>query len=231
MRSSFIAVCAGALVFLGATGVTLPGTATAARLGDPGSVAAPGRFTLGVEYEFLERDVEFDAPFLGASGAELESQRLLFRGAYGIAPNLEVFLRLGPAEAETNTPNVNGDFSLAFGGGVKGVMLRGENWALGATLQMLYFNSENGGEVDVFELDAAIGASFAMGPAAPYAGLVMQWSQGEVTTAGASQDFEQENLIGIFFGINYVPQPNVSLGIEAHIIHETSVSIAMEARF
>jgi hypothetical protein len=52
-----------------------------------------------------------------------------------------------------------------------------------------------------------------------------------LTTAGQSQDFEQDNLIGIFFGINYVPQPNVSLGIEAHIIHETSVSIAMEARF
>ena len=231
MRSSFLAVCAGALVFLGATGFALPETATAARLGDPGSVAGPGRFTLGVEYEFLERDVEFDAPFLGASGAELQSQRILFRGAYGIAPNLEVFLRLGPAEAETDTPSVNGDFALAFGGGVKGVMLRGENWALGATAQMLYFNSENGGEVEVFELDAAIGASFALGPAAPYAGLVMQWTQGELTTAGASQDFEQENLIGIFFGINYVPQPNLSLGIEAHIIHEMAVSIALEARF
>jgi hypothetical protein len=231
MRSSFLFVCAGVLVLLVAGGIALPEAATAARLGDPGSVAAPGRFTLGVEYEFLERDVEFDAPFFGASGAELESQRLLFRGAYGIAPNLEVFLRLGTVEAETNTPNVNGDFSLGFGGGVKGVMLRGENWALGATVQMLYFNSENGGEVEAFELDAAIGASFALGPAAPYAGLVMQWTQGELTTAGQSQDFEQDNLIGIFFGINYVPQPNVSLGIEAHIIHETSVSIAMEARF
>lgn len=231
MRPSFVAVCAGTLAFLATTGFALPEAATAARLGDPGSVAAPSRFTLGVEYEFLERDVEFDSPFFGATEAELESQRILFRGAYGIAPNLEVFLRLGTVEGETDTPKVSGDFSLGFGGGVKGVMLRGANWALGATAQMLYFSSENGGEVEVFELDAAIGASFALGPAAPYAGLVMQWTQGELTTAGQARDFDQEDLIGIFFGINYVPQPNISLGFEAHIVHETAISLAMEARF
>ena len=56
--------------------------------------------------------------------------------------------------------------ALAFGGGVKGVMLRGENWALGATAQMLYFNSENGGGVEVLELDAASGAGSIVTPPA-----------------------------------------------------------------
>jgi len=114
MRSSLLSVCTGVLVLLVAGGFALPDAASAARLGDPTSVAAPTRFTLGVEYEFLERDVEFDSPIAGASEAELESQRIFVRGAYGIAPNLEVFARLGGAEAETNTPSVNGDFGLAW---------------------------------------------------------------------------------------------------------------------
>ena len=231
MRSSFLSVCAGVLVLLVTTGFALPDAASAARLGDPTSVAAPTRFTLGVEYEFLERDVEFDSPLLGASEAELESQRVLVRGAYGIAPNLEVFARLGGAEAETNTPRVNGDFGLAFGGGVKGVIFRGPNWAVGAVGQFLYYQSENGGDVEVLEFDLASGVSFALGPVTPYAGLVLQVTQGELTTAGQSRDFDQDNLIGVFFGMNYVAQPNISLGFEAHLIHETAVSLALEVRF
>ncbi len=226
-----LAVRAGVLVLLVAGGIALPGAASAARLGDPASVAAPTRFTLGVEYEFIERDVEFDSPFLGASEAELESQRVLVRGAYGIAPNLEVFARLGGAEAETNTPSVNGDFGLAFGGGVKGVIFRGPNWAVGAVGQFLYYESENGGDIKVLEFDLASGVSFALGPVTPYAGVVFQVTQGELSTAGQSRDFDQDNLLGLFFGMNYVPQPNISLGIEAHLIHETAVSLVLEARF
>jgi hypothetical protein len=231
MRSSLLSVCAGVLVLLVAGGFALPDAASAARLGDPTSVAAPTRFTLGVEYEFLERDVEFDSPIAGASEAELESQRIFVRGAYGIAPNLEVFARLGGAEAETNTPSVNGDFGLALGGGVKGVIFRGPNWAVGAVGQLLYFESENGGDIKVLEFDLASGVSFALGPVTPYAGLVLQVTQGELTSPAGSSDFDQDNLIGVFFGMNYVPQPNISLGFEAHLIHETSVSLALEARF
>jgi len=231
MRSSLLSVCAGVLVLLVAGGFALPDAASAARLGDPTSVAAPTRFTLGVEYEFVERDVEFDSPIAGASEAELESQRIFVRGAYGIAPNLEVFARLGGAEAETNTPSVNGDFGLALGGGVKGVIFRGPNWAVGAVGQLLYFESENGGDIKVLEFDLASGVSFALGPVTPYAGLVLQVTQGELTSPAGSSDFDQDNLIGVFFGMNYVPQPNISLGFEAHLIHETSVSLALEARF
>lgn len=234
MRASSFFSATGRVAILAAlvgAGLALPEAVFAARIGDPASVAAPTRFTLGVEYEFLERDVEFDSAFFGANKAELESQRVFVRGAYGIAPNLEVFLRLGGAEAETDTPGVNGDFGLAFGGGVKGVIYRGPNWAWGAVGQILYFESDNGGEVDVLELDLASGVSFALGPVTPYVGLVLQVTDGELSTAGQSRDFEQDDIIGVFFGMNYVPQPNISLGIEAHIIHETAVSIALEARF
>ncbi|MCI0371086.1 MAG: hypothetical protein L0214_06815 [candidate division NC10 bacterium] len=231
MRLSFLVLCAGVLVLLVAGGFALPGAASAARLGDPASVAAPTRFTLGVEYEFIERDVEFDSPIAPGNEAELESQRIFVRGAYGLVPNLEVFVRLGGAEAETDTPSVNGDFGLAFGGGVKGVIYRGPNWALGAVGQFLYYKSENGGEIEVLEFDLAAGASFALGPVTPYAGLVLQLTQGELTSPAGSSDFDQDNLIGVFFGMNYVPQPNISLGIEAHLIHETAVSLVLEARF
>jgi len=231
MRSSLLSVCPGVLVLLVAGGFAMPDAASAARLGDPTSVAAPTRFTLGVEYEFVERDVEFDSPLAGANEAELESQRIFVRGAYGIAPNLEVFARLGGAEAETNTPSVNGGFGLALGGGVKGVIFRGPNWAVGAVGQLLYFESENGGDIKVLEFDLASGVSFALGPVTPYAGLVLQVTQGELTSPAGSSDFDQDNLIGVFFGMNYVPQPNISLGFEAHLIHETAVSLALEARF
>ncbi len=231
MRSSSLVLRTGILFLLVATGFALPEVASAARLGDPASVAAPARFTLGVEYEFLERDVEFDSTFFGANEAELESQRVLVRGAYGIAPNLEVFARLGGAEAETDTPAVNGDFGLALGGGVKGVIFRGPNWAVGAVGQLLYFESENGGDIKVLEFDLASGVSFALGPVTPYAGLVLQVTEGELTRLGESRDFDQDNLIGVFFGMNYVAQPNISLGFEAHLIHETAVSLALEVRF
>lgn len=231
MRSSSLVLRTGILFLLVATGFALPEVASAARLGDPASVAAPARFTLGVEYEFLERDVEFDSTFFGANEAELESQRVLVRGAYGIAPNLEVFARLGGAEAETDTPAVNGDFGLALGGGVKGVIFRGPNWAVGAVGQLLYFESENGGDIKVLEFDLASGVSFALGPVTPYAGLVLQVTEGELTRLGESRDFDQDNLIGVFFGMNYVAQPNISLGFEAHLVHETAVSLALEARF
>ncbi len=231
MRSLSLVVRTGVLVLLVAGGLALPDAASAGRLGDPASVAAPTRFTLGVEYEFLERDIEYDSPIAPGNEAELESQRVLVRGAYGIAPNLEVFARLGGAEAETDTPSVNGDFGLAFGGGVKGVIFRGPNWALGAVGQFLYYKSENSGDVEVLEFDLATGASFALGPVTPYAGLVLQLTQGELTSPAGSSDFDQDNLIGLFFGMNYVPQPNISLGFEAHLIHETAVSLALEARF
>lgn len=231
MRSLSLVVRTGVLVLLVAGGLALPDAASAGRLGDPASVAAPTRFTLGVEYEFLERDVEYDSPLAGVTEAELESQRVLVRGAYGIAPNLELFARLGGAEAETDTPSVNGDFGLAFGGGVKGVIFRGPNWALGAVGQFLYYESENGGDVEVLEFDLATGASFALGPVTPYVGLVLQVTQGELTSPAGSSDFDQDNLIGLFFGMNYVPQPNISLGFEAHLVHETAVSLALEARF
>ena len=221
----------GILVALLGAGLALPEAVFAARIGDPASVAAPTRFTLGVEYEFVERDVEYDTPLAGVNEAELESQRIFVRGAYGLMPNLEVFLRLGGAEAETDAPNVNGGFGLAIGGGVKGVITRGPNWAWGAVGQLLYFKSENGGDIEVFEFELASGVSFALGPVTPYVGLVLQMTQGELTSPGASSDFDQDNLMGVFFGMNYVPQPNISLGIEAHLIHETGVSLALEARF
>lgn len=231
MRASSVAVRTGILALLVAAGLALPEGVSAARLGDPTAVAAPARFTLGVEYEFLERDIEYDSPIAPGNEGELESQRIFFRGAYGIAPNVEVFARLGGADAETDTPDVSGDLGLAFGGGVKGVIFRGPNWALGAVGQFLYYESENGGEIDVLEFDLASGVSFALGPVTPYAGLVLQLTQGELTSPGPSSDFDQDNLLGLFFGMNYVPQPNISLGFEAHLIHETGVSIALEARF
>jgi len=96
---------------------------------------------------------------------------------------------------------------------------------------LLYFESENGGDIKVLEFDLASGVSFALGPVTPYAGLVLQVTQGELTSPAGSSDFDQDNLIGVFFGMNYVPQPNISLGFEAHLIHETAVSLALEARF
>jgi len=131
-----------------------------------------GRYSLGIEYDSVaEREMDFDGgdvsredsfvttfgPFpesgAGIVGLEMKSNRVLLRGTAGLTPWLDLFLKLGIADADWSytikSPTLavenikyDGSMGVAYGAGFKGRITHWGSWQILSEFQFLRYELE-----------------------------------------------------------------------------------------
>jgi len=156
----------------------------AATVGNTAKVlGSPGGFSLGLEVDKTERDLDFDGgsgtettdgtvsdsgPFLdpgeSISDAEFESTRFFLKGTVGVASWLDLFVKLGMADADLDftikEPGFadvkvvfDGDNDFAYGAGAKAELGHWSGWRILADAQYLMYKVD--GDVSSDGIDIA----------------------------------------------------------------------------
>lgn len=150
--------------------------ATVSLAGTVGNIAETqggvGKFSLGVEYDgVFDRDMDLDSTSILGPGesikdAEFESNRILVKGTLGLHPNLDIFVKLGAADADgefkiggAGFPDIkvefDGDWDFAWGIGAKGKLYQSPSGIrLMADIQYLWYEVD--GDIDIEGIDLAI---------------------------------------------------------------------------
>lgn len=115
-----------------------PVVGSAATVGNGADVLGGGNFALGVEFDgIFERELKHDSstppldPGDSYMDASIESKRFMLKGTLGVHANIDVFAKLGLADANSETTaispgfpalkaEVDGDNDLTWGVGIKG---------------------------------------------------------------------------------------------------------------
>lgn len=221
---------AGALVVValaGLVGLGAPGVADANLIGDPTLTMGAGRFGAGGEIDLVfDRDLDFDAGGVG----DMETNRLFVTGSYGFLDNVDGFVKLGLWNGEIENTDIDPGLGIGFGGRFS--FLERGDLRVGVLGQLIYFTSEvdapGSPSIDFFELDIAPAVSFrGLGPVVPYAGLKFSWVDGDVE----GNDFENDDMIGLFGGASYAVTPNVFVGGELRLIDEGAIGVYATFKF
>ena len=191
--------------------------AIAGTVGNPTATVAKGSFLVGAEIDFWERDMENGGTF------DVEGTKILVKGTGGISDNIDVFAKIGMAEVEDS------GFDLAIGvGGKVNVYERGKIKA-GVVAQILYWSGEDSGQdIDITEFDLAFGVSYDVTKEFDcYGGLMLAMVEGDQN----GNDFDQDDLIGIFLGGEFDITPEAKAGVELRLISETSFTLMASFAF
>ena len=117
----------------------IPAVSSAATIGNGAdTLGGSGNFALGVEFDSIfSRDIKHDSstppldPGDSLSDVSIESKRFMLKGSIGVLPNIDVFAKLGLADAKAEATvvspafppsvkaEVNGDNDTAWGVGIK----------------------------------------------------------------------------------------------------------------
>jgi len=174
--------------------LSLHTTTYAASVGNTAkTLGSAGRFSLGLEVEKTERDLDFDGgsftdtingtvtdsgPFLdpgeSISDAEFESTRIFLKGTIGAASWLDFFVKLGTADAdadftikETGFPDAKlafeGDNDLAYGVGAKAELGNVSGWHILANAQYLMYQVDGDVSVNGIDIASAIATAVSSG--------------------------------------------------------------------
>jgi hypothetical protein len=188
--------------------------------GNPALRSEEGPSALSVIYDFGQRDTEGPA---GTTG-DMEFHRVY--AEYSHAPlegrDLEVFARATPftgffdLEGSSFDPNI-----LHVGGGARLAFQPQDlpTFGLQASLDYSQGSEDDAGfDNDVTWMDLAIAA----GASYPFA---------ENVDLYVEANLEEDETIGAYIGLEYLPSPRWTLGAELHIINEQVVGIRGGYRF
>lgn len=165
--------------------------ATVGLAGTVGNIAetqgAPGKFSIGVEYDgVFDRDLDFDSgsysvnvpgvpiiseplldPGESIKDAEFESNRVFAKGTLGLHPNLDLFVKLGAADADgefkfvepddTYKVEFDGDWDFAWGIGAKAKLYQSSS-GIRIMADAQYLSYKGDGDVDIDGVGLATGA-------------------------------------------------------------------------
>lgn len=241
-----------------------------------GVQGAPGKIAFGLEYDSIsDRDMAFDSGFIAEGGAiepflapgnsitgsGFESTRVLLKGSIGIAPWIDLFIKLGFADAELTyqlneavgppeTIKFDGDTDLAYGFGAKAVIGTIKGYQVYSDLQLLLSEvdgaySENGivepgaAEAKIQEIQLAFFVARTLGMWTPYGGLKFSESKVEIDrsipvpggTENPHEEHKIDSNVGIFVGTDVVLVPGISANIEARFIDESALSLGLNWAF
>lgn len=212
-----------ALLVLLAGLAAVPRAASATIIGDPTLTVGAGKAAVAGEID------------LGLSG-DFETNRLWVRGDYGLAPNMDGFLRAGFFDGDADAGGF-GDADLdgfGFGGGVRADLQTEKDWHIGGLAQIMYNKGETKitlpfglgsfeEDFDWWEFDVAGAGSFrGAGPVVPYVGARLGLITGDPDT-----DFQ----ITLFGGMSYAISPVFSVGGELRLIDDDSLGLYARYRF
>jgi hypothetical protein len=202
-------------------------------IGNPTATVGDRMSAVDVSVDFTNRDIDVE----GGGDDDVDSNRILVKGTYGIEP-INIYAKLGVANVEVD--DADGDYGLAFGFGIKATVHETPNAKVGIGLQYLSFESEdtvNGVdyEADVSsEIDIFAGVSYLglQNNITPYGGLVISMIDGDLEVEGwGSADFEEDDTLGIFAGIDFDASDQFKAGVELRLINETSITLKVSYLF
>jgi len=194
----------------------LPALSSALDLGGPGRDLELGKSALGarVSYDSFELD-----------SADYSSRAILFKGAFGVAPGVTPYFKLG--FADISIPSQDGTLGFAYGGGV---LLRlmapasADGLSLLADLQGVRNESEiSGVSYPATQLQGALLGSMRSGGTTTYGGVALS----SIKVKGA----DGETKSHLFFGVDYFIDLNFFLTGEAHLFGEDSLSLGVGYQF
>lgn len=223
--------------------------AEATILGNPSARLNQGQVAVGAEYAFGQKDTES-----GGETDELESHRIVGTISYGFHERIEGTAKVGAGKIDSKSDDgsvsdFEGDFKPSFGGALKVTLYEQEinpdsSWNIGAMGQYMRVESEDtilvsgtnvDAGLDINEWYAAAGASYTHKNFTPYGGVYLNFIDGEATVRvfglSASAEFEEDELFGIFLGLDYEIFENVTLGVEGRLIDQATIAGAVSYTF
>ena len=219
-KASFI--LALIVIFVSVSPVAMAGT-----VGSPKATVEQGSFQVGAEIDLWERDMEVET---GDEG-EVEGKKILVDGTYGISDKIDVFAKIGMADAKIDDIDFEYDMDIAYGIGDKvNVYEKGQIKAdVDAQIPLCSGDDDTAVgpnvEIDATEFDPAIGGSYEVSEAFNcYGGLMYDMVIEEMSNWG-SVDVDESDPIGIFLGGKYTITPQVKAGLELRLTSETSFTL------
>lgn len=223
-------------------------------------ISASQDFILGREGKYTGgAEVGSNTTLEGSS--EIDSiNRTMVKGSYGLADGLDFYALLGASDFESTLPwtlsggtnesgeyKFNGDYGVAYGGGMKAKMELENNWIIGCDIQYLEhrndFSGTNStstdslvGDVTFREWHSASYVAKKIGNFVPYVGAKyssvktkykIKWEDGSTSTL----KFDSKNNVGVFLGTDWELNDTWSLNLEGRFVDETAISFSAGYKF
>ena len=207
--------------------VSVSPVAMAETVGSPTATVVQGSFQVGAETDLWEKDMEVET----GDEDEVESEKILVKGTYGISDKIDVFAKVGMADAKIDDNDFEFDMDIAYGIGDKvNVYEKGQIKAdVDAQIPLCSGDDDTAVgpnvEIDATEFDLAICGSYEVSEAFNcYGGFMYDMVIGEMSN-WESVDVDESDPIGIFLGGKYTITPQLKTGLELRLTSETSFTL------
>jgi len=203
-------------------------------IGDPGATLMKGKFSLGPELSWVSREIRDE----NRVRYDTEAWRLFVKGSYGVADWVEAFGRVGAATLRIRGTSFDSDPGIAAGGGLKVNFLDPPGHPLRYSVggQFLYSQTEDGGgTAKWFEYDIWAGIAYKdLKDLVPFGGIVYSRVDGKLKdfpSQPALNEFKSPTAMGIFLGLDWNMNKQMTLGVEFRGFAENSGTISLRYRF
>jgi opacity protein-like surface antigen len=204
---------------------------------------ASDRVTVGVNYEEIERGIEFnDVDHV------LKAESLSLYLGYDILPWVTVFGSIGGVELDS-VDGVESDSKLKVSVGVSAYVWEADiltpvymagRLSLKPTAELSHYESDTiEGDVDWIEAMVALPFGYERFdgyPASPkgiatslalYVGPAISYIDGTLDTSLGDKGFEHDDLLGVIAGLDIFLSAGVSLGVEFSVFDETAGTVSL----
>ena len=208
--------------------VSVSPVAMAETVGSPTATVVQGSFQVGAETDLWEKDMEVET----GDEDEVESEKIHVKGTYGISDKIDVFAKVGMADAKIDDNDFEFDMDIAYEiEGKVNVYEKGQIKADVVEQNPLWSGNDDDTavgpiiEIDATEFDLAFGGNYEVSESFHcYGGLMYAMVIGEMSNGGSVGVYESDP-IGIFLGGKYTITPQVKAGLEMRLTSETSFTL------
>jgi hypothetical protein len=208
--------------------VSVSPVAMAEPFGSPTATVVQGSFQVGAETDLWEKDMEVET----GDEDEVESEKILVKGTYGISDKIDVFAKVGMADAKIDDNDFEFDMDIAYEfEGKVNVYEKGQIKADVVAQNPLWSGNDDDTavgpniEIDATEFDLAFGGNYEVSEAFNCYGGLMYDMVIEEMSNGGSVDVDESDPTGIFLGGKYTITPQVKAGLELRLTSETSFTL------
>lgn len=210
----------------------LAGVGQAAQTGGLASPLGAGGVAGSVALGYGERDVR------DGREDDVATRRALVRGQFGVADGLDLYGTVGLGDLRFDRADFRGSLGESFGAGVRLGLLHFPESAfrLVLDLQGEYLRSTDGSKrvrhqayhVATY-LVREVGAARRVAYFFPYGGVRVSYARYDANRGLA--DYENDDFVGVFGGVDYFVNPHVFFSGELHLFDENSLYVGVGYRF
>lgn len=195
--------------------------------GNLGKTLDKGHTAVGAVVDIGGRDLEAEN---NSGDGDVDITGLTVRVTHGLGAGVEVYGRIAPMTMKWEADDIPGfePNLLTLGGGLQ--------WAPEGQRGPLTFGvgagfdwgqgDDNDIDLELMEFSLAGGVGYAVDKNLDiYGGLSLLNTDVTLETGGTDFDYEAEDPIGLFAGVNYSLNRNIALGAELRLINEQVISL------